>query len=102
MRKLIIPNDLPNRHWKEMSRSEATNFVLNTGLGMLLVLVVFAVGIFVGQVRVQEKLVSPEIMSNYYQVTGEMPTLSWLEWYNDNYSIFITILTPEEIFENNR
>lgn len=101
MKKLVIPNALPGRKWKEMTRQEATNFVLNiigrcTSLLVCALVAGGAVGWFL-KTEMDNDLVPPQLISNYYQVTKEMPSKAWLDSYSSEYIENKPILSIEEI-----
>jgi len=99
---LRIPLDLPNRHWGEMSRKEAENYVISQIGWIFVMLLMIVFGGFIGFVMSssnnwKSNSIPVKVVSNYYSITGQMPSQMFVTWYNDQYDFSRPILSVDQI-----
>ena len=99
--ELIIPNDLPNRHWNELNREEAEKrwkyrIVLVVGIVAL-----FVFGMFYGLIFGNNNKIPVQTAINYYTATGQAPSKMWIEWYENTHNgIMRPTLSVDQIRES--
>lgn len=96
--ELIIPNDLPNRHWNELSRKEAEKRWKYRIIAGVAIVATFALGIFYGLLFGTSNKIPVQTVVNYYTATGQAPSKLWMEWYENTHNgVSRPNLTVEQI-----